>query len=347
MKKGCITCLLLICAGFLMSIDQSSKKEFNYPEHLSEFGFFTGPIKDQIPAADVVPYALNSPLFSDYAYKLRFIRLPKGTQVAYRSDEVLNFPVGTSIVKTFYYKNDEQQEKKGRRIIETRVLIHEAKGWVALPYIWNEAQTEATLEVAGGTQMVAWKDKEGQKKSLEYFIPNMNQCKGCHEKNGIMTPIGPSARQLNGEFNYGNQVQENQLAHWKNRGMIESLPEAKDIPKMPNYSDISVGLADRAKAYLDVNCAHCHNPKGPAQSSGLFLHWNNTDPTSLGIMKSPVAAGRGSGNFAHDIVPGKPEISILHYRMASTDPGVMMPELGRRLAHKEGIDLIEKWIKSM
>jgi len=347
MNKVLIFLISCVSLTFLMSINSKINTEFNYPEKLSEFELFKGRIQDQIPAEDVLPYSLNSPLFSDYAHKLRFIKIPKEAQVNFNPDSVLQFPVGTVIAKTFYYNNDERNQAKGRRLMETRILIHEAKGWKALPYIWNKEQNEATLEVAGGGDLVTWLDGQGQKQSFEYVVPNMNQCKGCHERQGIMTPIGPSARQLNGDFNYENGIHENQLVHWKNKKALSNLPELSDVPKMPAYSDLNASLDLRAKAYLDINCAHCHNPVGPAQSSGLFLHWNNTNKTSYGFMKTPVAAGRGSGNLSYDIVPGKPEESILAYRMYSLDPGIMMPELGRRLSHKEGVDLIKNWIKSL
>jgi uncharacterized repeat protein (TIGR03806 family) len=311
--------------------------ETNYRENLSDYGFFKGTIKDQIPADGVVPYALNSPLFSDYASKLRFVKLPPGQSVAYNPDSVLQFPVGTAIVKTFYYPIDERNPKKGRRLMETRVLLHEAKGWVALPYIWNKEQTDATLEVAGGSDVVAWIDALGKKQSFEYQVPNMNQCKGCHERSGEMTPIGPSVRQLND----GQQLQ-----HWETAGILKGLPK-DHIPTLVNYSNTTASLDDRVKAYLDINCAHCHNPTGPARSSGLYLTWDSKDRTAYGFLKSPVAAGRGSGNLSYDIVPGKPEQSILHYRMASRDPGVMMPELGRQLTHHEGVELVRSWIQSL
>jgi uncharacterized repeat protein (TIGR03806 family) len=311
--------------------------ETNYRENLSDYGFFKGTLKDQIPADGVVPYALNSPLFSDYASKLRFVKLPAGQSVAYNPDSVLQFPVGTAIVKTFYYPVDERNPKKGRRLMETRVLLHEAKGWVALPYIWNKEQTDATLEVAGGSDMVAWTDASGKKQSFEYQVPNMNQCKGCHERSGEMTPIGPSVRQLND----GQQLQ-----HWETAGILKGLPK-DHIPGLVNYSNTAASLDDRVKAYLDINCAHCHNPTGPARSSGLYLTWDSKDRTAYGFLKSPVAAGRGSGNLSYDIVPGKPEQSILHYRMASRDPGVMMPELGRQLTHHEGVELVRSWIQSL
>ncbi|WP_395618484.1 SO2930 family diheme c-type cytochrome [Aquirufa sp.] len=323
--------LLLLAFIGLVSADA------DYKENLSDYGFFKGTLKEQIPSDGVVLYTLNSPLFSDYASKLRFIKLPEGQSVAYNPDSVLQFPVGTAIVKTFYYPIDERNPKKGRRLMETRVLLHEAKGWVALPYIWNKEQTDAVLEVAGGSDQVSWIDGAGKKQSFEYQVPNMNQCKGCHERSGEMTPIGPSVRQLND----GRQLQ-----HWETAGLIKGLPK-DHIPALVNYSDASASLDDRVKAYLDINCAHCHNPTGPARSSGLYLTWDSKDRTAYGFLKPPVAAGRGSGNLSYDIVPGKPEQSILHYRMASRDPGVMMPELGRQLTHHEGVELVRSWIASL
>jgi len=326
-----IFCLLLLAFIGLVSADA------NYKENLSDYGFFKGTLKDQIPTDGVVLYTLNSPLFSDYASKLRFVRLPEGKSVSYNPDSVLQFPVGTAIVKTFYYPFDERNPEKGRRLMETRVLLHEAKGWVALPYIWNKEQTDAVLEVAGGSDQVSWIDAAGKKQSFEYQVPNMNQCKGCHERSGEMTPIGPSVRQLND----GHQLQ-----NWSTTGLLKGLPK-DHIPALVNYSDASASLDDRVKAYLDINCAHCHNATGPARSSGLYLDWNSKDRTAYGFFKPPVAAGRGSGNLSYDIVPGKPEQSILHYRMASRDPGVMMPELGRQLTHHEGVELVRSWIQSI
>jgi uncharacterized repeat protein (TIGR03806 family) len=316
-------------------------------DNLSEYGFFEGPISAQRPAADVVPYALNAPLFSDFAQKLRFIRLPKGAAVAYNPDSVLQFPVGTAIIKTFYYANDVKNEKKGRRLIETRLLLHQENGWMAYPYVWNEAQTDATLEFAGGDATVVWKDEKGAKQTLEYVIPNRNQCRGCHERGAVMSPIGPSARQLNGDFNYV-QSAENQLLNWKKRDILRGLPdELSSVPKVPNYSDATAKLDDRARTYLDINCAHCHNRAGQAMTSGLFLDWKTTDSTALGFLKTPVAAGKGSGNLKYDIVKGKPSESILLYRMRSTDAGEMMPELSRKLVHTEGVELVKEWIKSL
>lgn len=314
---------------------------------LSDYGFFEGNPADQIPAEGVVPYSLNTPLFSDYAEKLRFVRLPEGSTVAYQGEKVFDFPVGTALIKTFYYPKDMRNPSKGRTLMETRVLLHEEKGWKALPYVWNEAQTEATLEVAGEHKEISWKNAKGKKQKLEYSIPNMNQCKSCHNVDGVLKPIGPSARQLNGEWTYADQPQ-NQLMHWQEAGMLSEMPDLTIVPRAPVWNDAKSGtLTDRARIWLDINCAHCHNPQGPASTSGFFLDVHQTDPTVLGVLKSPVAAGRGAGGNDYDIEPGKPDASILVYRMESTDPGIMMPEIGRKLVHQEGVALIREWIEEM
>ncbi len=116
---------------------------------------------------------------------------------------------------------------------------------------------------------------------------------------------------------------------------------------MPDALDANAPLELRARAYLDVNCAHCHSPDGPAHTSGLDLRWSQTDPALWGVRKRPVAAGRGSAGYDFAIDPGHPERSILLYRMHSTDPGVMMPELGRQRVDARAVALIQEWISRM
>ncbi|MCX6216937.1 SO2930 family diheme c-type cytochrome [Spirosoma sp.] len=336
---------LLLLVGWLTL---ASWRSDAIPEKLSDYGFFTGNPAAQKPAPGVVPYSLNTPLFSDYAEKLRFVKLPAGRSVTYNDSSVLNFPEGTTLIKTFYYPLDFRNPAKGRRLMETRLLVHQANGWKALDYIWNDEQTDAFLEVAGDTKTVSYIDAGGQTRQHPYTIPNLNQCKGCHNRNEVMTPIGPSIRQLNGDLAYGATGAENQLTHWQKSGMLTGLPSLANCPKAPVWNDPKTGsLNDRARIWLDINCAHCHNPKGPAMTSGLNLSLSETDPTALGILKTPVAAGRGSGGHPYDIVPGKPDESILIYRLASTDPGEMMPELGRKTTHSESIALLRDWIKAM
>ncbi len=341
--------VFFILTFFLISMSSSTKRSpltlsSNIKDNLSEYGFFEGKLADLKPIKSVVPYILNAPLFSDYAQKLRFVQLPDGQTVDFNADSVFQFPIGTKIIKTFLYPNDFRNAQKGRRILETRVLLHDNDDtWVALPYVWNDAQTEATLEVAGDAKKVSFRDAKGQKQAFEYLIPNVNQCRGCHIRGNKMSPIGLSARQLNGDLDA-----QNQLITWKKVGILRGMPEdLTSVPKFPNYEDNTIAIDSRAKAYLDINCAHCHNLQGPAVTSGLFLDWKTTDSTAYGFYKTPVAAGRGSGNLKYDILPQKPNESILLYRLASVDPGEMMPEVGRRLVHTEGVELIREWIKNM
>lgn len=322
------------------------------PARLSEWGFFVGNLADQQPAQGVVPYRLKTPLFSDYAEKLRFVKLPPGTGPAHRAarydaHEVMDFPVGTTLIKTFYFPHDVRDPAKGRRLMETRLLVRNEAGWKALEYVWNDEQTEATLEVAGERKTVRYVDAAGRTHKQEYVMPNLNQCKSCHNRAEVMTPIGPTARQLNGSLDYGNGP-ENQLAHWQKIGLLTDVPEGANVPKAPVWNDPATGtLAERARIYLDINCAHCHRPDGPASTSGLNLSYSEQNPTAWGLRKTPVAAGRGSGGRPYDIVPGKPDQSILLYRMTSTDPGVMMPEVARKVVHQEGVALIRAWIEEM
>jgi len=317
-------------------------------EKLSEYGFFKGALADLLPAAGVIPYSLNTPLFSDYAYKKRFIKVPEGQKAVYREGKPFEFPEGTVLIKNFYYPHDFRSEAGERKILETRLLIKEAGKWKALPYIWNDEQTEAVLEITGGTRDISWVHYDGKQKTLRYAIPNVNQCKGCHVSNKKFQPIGPTARQLNRQFEYANGL-ANQLEKWTALGILDGLPDdLAAVPRVPVWDDTSSGsLDERARAYLDINCAHCHKETGPANVSGLLLEYHRPLGPSYGVLKTPVSAGRGSGNRPYDLVPGKPDQSILLYRMESTDPGEMMPELGRKLVHEEGVALIREWITSL
>jgi len=321
--------------------------ELDVPKKLSKWGLFEQPIHQLHPVEGILPYDLNTPLFTDYALKARFLKLPEGKAATYDSAEVMNFPLGTILIKNFFYQNDLTDSDSEYRIIETRLLINEEQGWNALTYVWNEEQTEAVLEISGAAVAVSWKDEKGVIKQVNYSVPNLVQCKSCHEKSGKMSPIGPSARQLNKSFTYNSGIM-NQLDKWAALGMLENLPDLSQIPKLPVWDDPNTGSLDkRARAWLEINCAHCHRREGPAKNSGLYLMYSQNDPYKLGINKPPIAAGRGSGGMKYAIVPGNPDKSILVHRIQSLDPGVMMPELGRKMRHEEGIALIRDWISQM
>lgn len=313
---------------------------------LSDYGFFTGDLKNLSPATGVIPYTINAALFTDYAFKKRFIKFPLDSKANYNSEEVLDFPEGTVLIKNFYYPTDFRKPEESVRILETRLLLRESGIWKALPYVWNDEQTDAFLNVAGKNLDVTWTHYDGAVRTIKYSVPNMNQCKGCHLKGDAVMPIGPSARQLNGDYHYP-EGKMNQLVHWLELNLIQGLPSQSQLPQLTSYDDEQVSIDKRARAWLEINCAHCHRVDGPAKNSGLHLLASEKDLAKLGVGKAPVAAGKGSGGLHYDIVPGKPEESILQFRIESIHPGIMMPELGRSTVHKEGVELVRKWISEM
>lgn len=335
------------------------------PERLSDWHVLMADGERLRLNAGVEPYALNTALFSDYAHKLRTIWLPPGTKARYDATEAFDFPVGTIISKTFYYprfagsqdavlrvreqsgESRDGLDLKQMRLIETRLLVRRQSGWVALPYVWNEEQTEATLARAGDSVPLEMLAADGsQAEQFSYQVPDENQCAGCHATDNstrAIQPIGPRARHLNREDPW--HPGENQLTRMAAIGRLGDLPAA-GIPRNARFDDATAPLEDRARAYLDVNCGHCHSPRGPADTSGLWLDAATADPIRLGRCKPPIAAGQGTGDHLFDIVPGKPEESILVYRMDSLDPGAMMPEVGRATVHEEGVALIRDWIKA-
>ncbi|MDR7129240.1 putative repeat protein (TIGR03806 family) [Algoriphagus sp. 4150] len=318
----------------------------NFPyKRLSTYGFFSGKLNELTPAEEVIPYSPASSLFTDYALKSRFILLPEGEKATLTSSE-LNFPTGTVLIKNFYYPADLRQPESDKRIIETRLLINREKGWEAFPYIWNDEQNEAVLKIVGGEIEVSFTDYEGKDQVINYIVPNKNQCKTCHSKNETLAPIGVKVPYLNSEFEY-TSGKANQLSHWTKLDILEGFKGKEAHPAMINYEDRNLPLDERAMAYLDINCSHCHSAEGPASTSGLFLTYDQTDPRKLGVNKIPVAAGNGAGSFDFDIVPGQADKSIMTHRMNSNEVGVAMPELGRTTVHKEGVQLIKDWINGM
>lgn len=336
--------LFLLALFFLVPINASVNSALLSsnapPKYLSEFGFFQD-MQNQMPSEEVHPYSLVNPLFSDYTDKLRFVYVPEGQKLTYLEDKVFQFPVGSTLIKTFAYLN--AQGEMDAQLLETRLLINTSEGWKAISYVWNQDQTDAKRAVAGATIPTTFINSVGAKVDVRYRAPNQNQCKECHQVNQVMTPIGPKARNMNKNVGYASGDM-NQLLYWAAQGWIESK---LNVDLMQGYENESVSIDERARAYLDINCGHCHIPGGSADTTGLYLNLTEETKEHLGIFKKPVAAGRASGNLKYSIVPGKANKSIMIYRMDSLDPGIMMPESGRALADDKGIKLISDWINQL
>ncbi|MCB9768956.1 MAG: hypothetical protein H6752_12245 [Candidatus Omnitrophica bacterium] len=319
-----------------------------FPETIGDFRLFADNL-EQKPNEGLIPYELNTPHFADYANLHRFLWVPPNDKVSYQEDGSLLYPVGSALVLTVGYLEDMRNPQQGERLIETRLLVKSKTGWRAAQYVWNEEATDASLSPVGGERLVEWIHSDGSKRSLHYHVPNINQCKMCHELADVFVPLGPlDSRNLNRSIvREGEAV--NQLEDWKDRGILEGLPEqVDDLEAFPKWNDPSTGsLDERARAYLHVNCSSCHQPGGLAYTSGLDLTFDQRIPIRFGVFKSPVAAGRGVGAARFGIYPGEPEASILYHRLGSTDPGVRMPVVGRSLVHEEGLALIREWIEEM
>jgi len=309
-------------------------------DQLSTYRLFED-LATQRPAEGVLSYAVNTPLFSDYTIKERFVWLPPGTAMAWREPGAFDLPPGAVVIKTFSYPADRRDPALGRRLIETRLLVRGDTGWTGASYAYDNDNTEATLAIAGAVLDTAWIHDDGSERTNRYLVPNKNQCKNCHaEHDEVIDLLGPKARHLN---------HADQLQAFVDRGALAGAPDPATWPRAPIATDPTTGTLDeRARAWLDINCAYCHNSRGgAARTSGLYLDLDETDPSAMGVCKPPIAAGRGSGGRAYGIVPGKPDSSILVYRLESTEPEIKMPELGRNLVDAEGVALIRAWISEM
>ena len=298
-------------------------------DRLSDYGLFDD-LATQTPAAGVMPYGVNTPLFTDYANKDRFVYLPPGTTIAWRDTTAFELPVGAALVKTFSY---------GDRHLETRLLVKDAAGWRGAAYTYVADGNDAELAIAGAAIDATVTDPMGVAHANHYLVPNKNQCKNCHaETDDAIGPLGPKAR----------HVRPADLEAMIVAGALVDAPAAETWPRAIVATDPATGTVDeRARAWLDINCAHCHNPQGAARTSGLFLDRAETNPETFGVCKPPVAAGRGSGGRAYGIVPGQPDASILLFRIESTEAEIKMPELGRNLVDDAGAALIRDWIAQL
>lgn len=301
-----------------------------------------------VPQAAVTPYDLNTPLFSDYAVKRRTVWMPSGASATYDAENVLQFPEGTVFTKSFGFPDDLRKANPTIHWVETRVLWRSEGKWIGAAYSWDAAQTKATLNAGGGPVSVSWIDANGQTVgTVAYLVPGSTVCIQCHESYAVQQPIGPKARNLNRDFAYPDGS-ENQLSRWTRLGLLTGAPGPSAAPKLAVWNDPATGtLEERARAYLEGNCAHCHGPGGGADASALSLSILETNPTAYGVCKRPVAAGPGAGGRPYDINSGKPDDSIVTYRMQLTDPSFMMPKVGRSIVHTEGVQLITDWIASL
>ncbi len=326
-------------------------------QKLSDYKFFIGLMKDQHPALNVTPYEPASSLFTDYAKKKRFVWMPPNTKATYNGDDkVLELPVGSVLIKTFYY--DNVQPDNVTKIIETRLMIRKSTGWIFAEYVWNDAQTEATLDLSGSTKPISWKDESSTIKSANYKIPNQAQCIACHKttRNGIVSyiPIGIKPQNLNTTYKYSTET-KNQLTKWMELGNLNTnfnlpTPENSTV----NYKDVTKSLDLRARSYVDINCAHCHQVDQLCSYRPMRFAFSQTGLTD-GVGQTNMGVCVNTQDVQNPPLSSYPTIvkansineSMLYYRINTTDETYRMPLHGRTLIHTEGVELMKQWINSL
>lgn len=311
-------------------------------EKLSEYRFFTGAIKNQTPNEGVLPFITASTLFTDYAMKNRWVWMPEGVSASYNGDhDILNFPVGTVLIKNFYY--DSIQPLNEKKIIETRLMILKSSGWIFAEYVWNDEQTEAYLDLDGSYKNISFIEN-GQTMSTNYRIPSETECLTCHKDNSQALPIGPKPQNLNFDYNYSDGTM-NQLQKWIQSGYLENtLPG--NIVSTIDYRDESQPLRLRLRSYLDINCAHCHRENSHCSYRPLRFAFSETVISqNMGICVTPDEML--SPSLIEVIVPGNVNKSLMHFRLNSTSEATRMPLLGRTLVHQEGVQLLKDFINSI
>lgn len=290
----------------------------------------------------------------------------------------LGFPAGTVFAKTFAFRNGASEN-----VVETRLLIkrQHADGsvfWTGFAYAWKtgaDGKRFAELKLEGATANATWdyddedpdaKDASGKRlhytgSTAEYGIPNAGACLLCHggdDREAGAAPIGPKVRNLNKDHDYGGSLGVmNQIAYLQSQGLLDLPGDPATLSRLPKFSvpgssgepanspnDIHL----RARAYMEVNCYHCHNGAGAAQNSGLNLN-SFTEPMGRGqgICKPPIAAGKAADNADYDIVPGNAGASLLPIRVASTQAGIKMPPTARSVMQTEAVDLLTQWINNV
>ncbi|MBK1895071.1 hypothetical protein [Chryseobacterium paridis] len=314
---------------------------------LSTYAFFTGELKNLSPTKKVIPYEPASSLFTDYALKKRFIWMPEGVKATFDADnKTLNFPVGTVLIKSFYYTT--VQPNNTTKILETRLMIRKSSGWIFAEYLWNDDQTEANLVTgsdftSGSSKNLTFKKENNDVMTIDYRIPSESECYACHKLDNKPIPIGVKPQNLNTTYNYGGGV-KNQLQKLLDEGYLVSYPA--NIVSTVNYKDTSKPLEIRIRSYLDINCGHCHQQNARCDYRAIRLNFSQTtNLTNMGVCV--VADEPIDASIQRIIAPGNHNKSVMNFRLSSVDESKRMPLLGRTIVHDEGVELLRQWINSL
>ena len=307
--------------------DDVAIPDFNFPEtivfeqSLSAYNIFEGNAADLVPASDYHLVELSSILFTDYAHKQRLLKVPAGTKMTRLNDGTIDYPDGTIMTKTFFYQNDERDTSQGKRIIETRLEIKANGKWNIATYLWNQAQTDATLSLNGLDTQVSWINAAGISQSTLYHVPSQNECMTCHQSNSAISPIGPNLRNLN-RMVERNGTNLNQLIHLQAVGVLNDF-DIGQVSQIVDYKDASVSLSERGRAYLDMNCAHCHNPSG----------WDYATEREF--------------DFRYEMPLAQSGILFEEEKITHALLNREMPFIGTTILDEEGVNLVIEYLESL
>ncbi|MFP6640538.1 MAG: PQQ-dependent sugar dehydrogenase [Myxococcota bacterium] len=301
-----------------------------FPALLSQTGFFSD-VAALTPAPGLVEYEVTTTLWSDRALKRRWLALPGNERIAFDARDAWSFPVGTAFVKHF----ELPLNSGGPRRLETRVMLHQKTRWVGVVYRWNEGETDAELLTEGLDEAV---DLGGSTQTWHH--PSSSECLGCHTS-AAGRVLGARTRQLGGHFSPPgpNGVQ---LDDWNCRGLFDTqVDEASAYDSYAAIDDTSADIGLRARSYMAVNCAICHQPGGPAVGD-VDLRFGPA-LADLNILDVPATEGSLGLSNPRRIVAGNKEQSVLWLRMNSSDLDIRMAR-GARLPDPEAVTLIGSWI---
>lgn len=317
---------------------QTTESE-RFPARLSETGLFAS-VPDLVPIAGLIPYTVNVPLWSDYAAKERYLAMPHAASVEYSDNGPWRFPVGTVFVKTFSLHTNRTSPSTRRRL-ETRLLVHNPRGWIGYTYRWNEEQTDALLLGGAASSTISGAANQDTNTRSWYF-PSRSDCMVCHTRASEFV-LGMNTRQINRPHEYGNTTM-NQLTMLSRLGIFRK-PFGKPPEQLPAWNDWKSqagSVNERARAYLDVNCAMCHTPPGFTRID-LRCQTPLEDMSLLGMDPEKPRVGPDDSKL---IQPGRPERSELLLRMMQSGPG-RMPNLASSQIDEQACDVIRKWIRLM
>jgi len=313
-----------------------------FPKLLSQTGAF-GDLATLAPAAGLIPYTVNSPLWSDGAVKSRWLALPANATIGFAPNGEWTFPAGTVFVKNFELPVDDTNPKVLRRL-ETRLLVRDTNGTVyGASYKWRADSSDADLMAAGTNEDIVIKTATGTRVQ-RWFYPGRQDCLTCHTpaSGGV---LGVKTRQLNGNFKYPNGVTDKQLRAWNHIGLFDTNLDERQIPRftrLVTITDTSASLEWRVRSYLDANSSQCHRPGG---AEAFFDARIDTPLGKQNLVNGPVGNPLGISG-AKIIVPRDIGKSVLFHRI-SIAGNLQMPPLAKNVVDHNAVSVIAKWIDSL